>query len=335
MTSEEKPSRRSRAWRLVKRSVLVGGRTGLRTAFDLLVVMIPVMVVMTTLEALDVLPVIGRLFRPLMQLLGLPGSAALAFISGVGVNLYSAIAVAANLTLSFKQITVLAVLCQTCHNLPVECAVQKKAGTGVLTMIVVRLVTAVLGAWVLSLVIPGNEAWTAVATTPQPVETLTAWEVVGTRAAANGILLVKIVGIVLGLMIVVEFLRETGLLRVLTTLMRPLTWLAGLPRQAGFTVMTSSTLGLAYGAGTVIAESRAGHLSDDEQFRTNVFIGTTHSLFEDVALFAVIGASVLWTVVSRLVIGSLAVRTFALLRRAVAKRAAPEPDAADAPDDSS
>jgi len=338
MTSEVKPSRSSRAWGVVKHSVVVGGRTGLKTAFELLVVMVPVMVVMLALEALDVLPMIGKVFEPLMRMLGLPGSSALAFISGAFVNLYSAVAVAANLSLNVGQLTVLAILCQACHNLPVECAVQKKAGTGVLPMIVIRFVTGFLGAWVVSLLIgwfPAAADWTAPATQAATVQTMEGRELIGARAAANGILLVKIVGIVLALMILVEFLRETGCLKVLTTLMRPVTWLAGLPRQAAFTVMTSSTLGLAYGAGTVIAEARAGHLSREEQFRTNVFIGTTHSLVEDVALFAVLGASVLWMLLSRLVIGCGAVRVFALLRRAIARQAAPEPVSAEDPDDSS
>jgi len=116
-------------------------------------------------------------------------------------------------------------------------------------------------------------------------------------------------------MILMEFLRVTGILRTLTKVVRPLTWAAGLPAQAGFTVMTSMTLGLAYGAGTVIAESRRGHLSKTEQFRTNVFIGTTHSLFEDTVLFLLVGASVFWIVVPRVILGCLAVRVFELLRR--------------------
>jgi hypothetical protein len=53
-----------------------------------------------------------------------------------------------------------------------------------------------------------------------------------------------------------------------------------------------------------------------------VFIGTTHSLFEDVALFVVIGASLVWTVLGRLVIGALAVRLFAVLRRLLHRRKA-------------
>jgi len=218
--------------------------------------------------------------------------------------------------------TVIAVLCQVCHNLPVECAVQKKAGTGVVWMLVIRFLTGVLGALALSWIIPETGAWTQVVSQAKAAETVGTWELVGARAASNGIFLVKVVGIVMGLMIVMELLRETGALKIVTVLMRPLTWLAGLPKQAGFTVMTSTTLGLAYGAGTVIAEARAGHLSRDEQFRTNVFIGTTHSLFEDVALFAVIGASVVWTVVSRLIIGALAVRLFASTRWLLRKRVA-------------
>jgi len=83
MSDEGKPSRTSRAWRVVRRSVRVGGKTGLKTSFDLIVVMVPVIIIMTTLEALGALGIIEGVFAPVMELMGLPGNSALIFISGM------------------------------------------------------------------------------------------------------------------------------------------------------------------------------------------------------------------------------------------------------------
>lgn len=318
MTKTTRPSILRRALSVLGLSLKDGARMGLRTVASLLVVMVPVIVVMTVLEATGLLPRLAWLFSGAMQLLGLPGDAALVFISGAAVNLYSAVAVAANLSLSFKQMTVLAILCLDAHNLPVECAIQKQAGTGALAMLSVRLLTGFAAALVFSRLIPNTPAWTAPATHASlaaPAErTLAAF--LWAKLLANAIFLGKIVLIVMALMILVELLRRTGALRILTVLMRPVTWLAGLPAEATFTVMASSTLGLAFGAGLVIAEAKRGELTPEGQFRTNVFIGTTHSLLEDTMLFAVIGGSILWIVVGRLAIGGLAVRLFSLGRRA-------------------
>jgi len=316
MSSDDKPSRLRRAWHVVAVSFRVGGRMGLATVWKLLVVMVPVIVAVMLLEGFDVLRHVAGVFRPVMRLLGLPGDAALVFLSGALVSIYSAVAVAANITVTVKQMTVLAVLCLVCHALPIECAVQKQAGTGVRAMTAVRLVMALLGALALYWLIPRGGAWADLARRAQTriTETPTFWEFLTPRLVKNGWLLLKIVVIVMAIMILMELLRRTGVLRVLTVLMRPVTWAAGIPADSGFTVLTSMTIGLAFGAGTVIAESKRGHLSHEEQFRTNVFIGTTHSLFEDTVYWAILGASVLWIVAARLIIGCVAVRLFSLAR---------------------
>lgn len=334
-TDNDQLSLLKRAARVAGLSLKLGSRTGLVTLAELLKVMIPVMLVMSALEAWKVLPVLARVFEPVMALLGLPGNAALVFVAGATVNLYTALAVAANVPLTIKQLTVLAILCLDCHNLPVECAVQKKAGNGVFAMIGVRFLTGLAGALVFSWLIPATGGWAAPATThPAAVAgSEEGWAMFRASMISNGYVLLKVIIIVMALMILVELLRQTGGLKLLTWLMRPLVWLAGVPREAAFTVMASSTLGLAYGAGLVIAEAKQGHISREGQFRTNVFIGTTHSLLEDTGLFAVLGASVWCIVLGRLVIGALAVRVFGLAWN-MWMRYHPEPEAPTGPEPS-
>ena len=183
-------------------------------------------------------------------------------------------------------------------------------------MVAVRLLTGIVGALIFSWCVPLiGSGWDDPAVMRPAPAAITGWALFESRMLSSGILLVQVVVIVMVLMILVELLRETGGLKILTWLMKPLVWLAGLPREAAFMVMAASTLGLAFGAGLVIAEAREGRLRGDGRFRTNVFIGTTHSLVEDTGLFYVLGASIWWIVLGRLVLGALAVRVFAFLRR--------------------
>jgi len=314
MSENENEAWGRRAGRVLKESLWVGGASGLATIRELLVVMIPVIVVMTAIEAFGLLPKIAWLFAPAMRFLRLPGDAALVFISGAFVNLYSAVAVAANISLTVKEITVLALLGLICHNLPVECAVQKKAGTSVWATLAIRLLTGFVGAYAASRLIPETGRWIRSATVAGAAQVLTTRELLWARARGNAVFLAKVVVIVLVLMILMEFLRQTGVLRWVMILLRPVTWLAGLSSRAAFSVVTAATIGLAFGAGTVIAEARRNELSREEQFRANVFMGTTHSLFEDTMLFVILHASVLWIVVVRLAIGCVAVRLFSAAR---------------------
>ena len=71
------------------------------------------------------LPWISSSLEPVMSFIGLPGEAALAYVSGYFVNVYSAIAASATLHLSARSVTIMAVLVLCSHNMIVETAVQK------------------------------------------------------------------------------------------------------------------------------------------------------------------------------------------------------------------
>jgi len=64
-----------------------------------------------------------------MHLLGLPGEAALVYLSGALLNNYSAIAAMTSMTLSLHDVVILAAMCLISHNLIVETAVMKSIGS--------------------------------------------------------------------------------------------------------------------------------------------------------------------------------------------------------------
>lgn len=79
-----------------------------------------------------------------MGIFGLPGEAALVLVLGNFVNLYAAIGAIVSLSLSLKEITVLAIMLSFCHSLPVETALAKKIGLSAVNVIAVRVGLAVL-----------------------------------------------------------------------------------------------------------------------------------------------------------------------------------------------
>jgi hypothetical protein len=120
------------------------------------------------------------------------------------------------------------------------------------------------------------------------------------------------------LMIVQRVIRELGVdVRLSRVLGAPLA-LLGLSRRTALLWVVANILGLAYGAGVLIEETRSGSLSRAESERLNRSVAVCHSLLEDTLLFVAVGAWAFWITIPRLVLAGGAVwgyRGWQVLRR--------------------
>ena len=85
-------------------SVKKGLLSGLNTTWSLGKVIFPVTLIVTVLQYTPVLPWIINLIAPLMNLIGLPGDAAIPLVLGNFLNLYAAIAGILTLDLTVKEV---------------------------------------------------------------------------------------------------------------------------------------------------------------------------------------------------------------------------------------
>jgi spore maturation protein SpmB len=121
-----------------------GAANGLKTSVMLLKIIIPVYAGVTILGHTPVIGWISKLFAPVMSFTGLPGEAAIAFVTGAFVSNYAAIGIIIALHLSPWQITTIAVMLNFSHELFVETAVIKKTGINIWPIVAVRLGSAFL-----------------------------------------------------------------------------------------------------------------------------------------------------------------------------------------------
>jgi Fe2+ transport system protein B len=115
---------------------------GLKTSWFILRIMIPVYALMTILGHTPVISWFSKAFEPLMKLVGLPGGAAIAFVTGALVNVYAAMGIILALDMAPWQITIMAVMLNLSHELPVESAVLKSAGVNPWPILLIRLIGA-------------------------------------------------------------------------------------------------------------------------------------------------------------------------------------------------
>lgn len=131
-----------------------GARAGLETTWELAKVIVPTAVVVAVFRASGWLNFITDFFAPYMSWFGLSGSAAVVLFSGYFINLYAAAGSMMALTLSWKDITICAVMLTFCHSLLVELPISRKAGSSLGYILLVRLACSLAVGWLLGVVLP-------------------------------------------------------------------------------------------------------------------------------------------------------------------------------------
>lgn len=300
-------------------------RPALKSAAWLLAIMVPVSLGVAILSYYGVLAVLARPLEGAFRLIGLPGEAALVFLTSIFLNIYSAIAVMAPLGLSTREVTILALMCLIAHNFFVEITVVRRTGSKPLRMTVLRVTAAVIGAIALNLVMPPSESTDAFVAEAEGVAPATG--ALGALGALGGLgpvladwametvrLIGTVVGIIVGLMIFTRLLEHFGIIRRISRAFRPVFRILGLPESAAFLWFVANTLGLAYGAAIMIEHVESGNLDRPTADLLNHHLVLSHSLLEDTLLFVAIGVGAGWIIVPRVVLATAAVWAVRILR---------------------
>ncbi|MGB9803391.1 nucleoside recognition domain-containing protein [Desulfofundulus sp.] len=124
----------------IKKSVCRGLTRGAATTWKLARVVVPVYLLVTFLKYTPFLRWLTGLCAPLMRYFGLPGEAALALVMGNVLNIYSAVGVITSLSLSSREVTILAIMLLISHSLPMESAVAAQVRVNPLLIGIFRLV---------------------------------------------------------------------------------------------------------------------------------------------------------------------------------------------------
>lgn len=263
---------------------------------------------------------ISACLSPLFHIFGLPGDAAMAFVSGYFINIYSSIAVISTLDLSVREITILATMSTAAHAILVEGAVLHRTGTPTLYSIVLRTLAAIALGVGLNWILPGRpDAVTdAVAVAEVPIFAIQGdfWPMFVEWLKGLARLVVMMTVLIYLLNILQRILYEFGIMAWISRLLRPLLHLFGLPVQGSFLWIVANVIGLSYGSAAMIEEVEQGNLSKRDILLLNTHIGISHSNLEDLLLYVSIGG--IWWVIllSRWFVVTLLVWGIRLCKRA-------------------
>ena len=259
---------------------------GMKTAIWLLKLTIPVSFAVFLLDFFGILNVIAGWVAPLFKLIGLSGQASIVLITSFFTNIYSVIAVMTTLGFGFREGTILAVMCLISHALIVETAIQKKTGSAPWRMVLTRLSSSFIAAYLLNLILPAEaitNSENVVRSVGEFTPALTNW------LSSMLVTTLKIIILVNLLLILQKILNEFGLIKWILMPFAPLLKVMGLPSSTGFLWIVANTLGLGYGGAIMINEAEEGRLSRADADLLNHNIAISHSQLEDPLLFVAMG----------------------------------------------
>jgi len=291
-----------------------------RTAWWIIKIMIPLSLAVGILQYFHLLDSFSELVSPAFKLIGLSGNASIAFVSGVLVGCYGPIAIISSLNLDMREIIILGSMCVISHNLIIECAVQKKAGSSFTITFIVRIFMSFVSAIMLNYLLPGKESFAHAHYTEIYKIPTTFTEFLLSWGEKNFKLVIRIFCIIFSLLFLRNILKEFKIIDYLTKIMAPIMKLMGMSSNTSFLWVIGQTVGLAYGSGILIDELSKGEINQSEATRLNYHLAINHSQLEDPMLFVAIGAPFFWVSLPRYILSVVLVWIIVGLERIRRKR---------------
>ncbi|MFJ7858115.1 nucleoside recognition domain-containing protein [Peribacillus sp. NPDC097206] len=281
----------------VKRGIL----SGLNTTWTLGKIIFPVTLIVTVLQYTPVLPWMIDLIAPLMNLIGLPGDAAIPLVLGNFLNLYAAIAGILTLDLTVKEVFIIAVMLSFSHNLFIESGVAMKTGVKLWVILLVRFGLALVSAVIINLVWQGGTEMAQGFAVPETVEITGTGAILlhGVIQALYGI--GQLALIVMPLMVVVQIMKDLKWLEAFSKALAPFMKILGMQPNTSMPFVAGLTLGLAYGAGVMIQAAKEDNVSKKDMTLAFIFLVACHAVIEDTLIFIPLGIPVLPLLLIRLV----------------------------------
>lgn len=282
-----------------KQLFLQAARKSGRTTFWLLRIILPISLLVRFFDYFGLLTWLAGFLDPLFVYMGLPGSTAIVFITSIFLPLYAPLAIITSLPITLRELTILALMCQISHNLPVESAIQAKTGASFWGMTLLRISMSILVGWVLNLILPQEMGMPLFAqNNVASVTSIGALLILWLKSSLHIALLILV--IVFSLNLLYNLLESFHLIPKLSRTIEPLLALFGLPKDTGFLWLIGYIVGLAYGGALMMDQMKEGKVTREDANLLNHHLAMSHSVLEDNLLFVALGVSLWWILSIRL-----------------------------------
>ncbi len=281
-------------------------KKSITTSLWLLKMILPISLLVRLLGYFGVLEYMAAYLDPLFVYLGLPGSTAIVFLTSIFLPLYAPLAIITSMSITLRELTILALMCQIAHNLPVESAIQGRTGATFRGMSLLRIVMGIIAALILNLLLPkemGMPLFTQ--TDVVAINSIGELLIIWLKTSLNIALLIT--AIVFSLNLLYNILNHYNFIEKLSKGLNPVLKFFGLPENTGFLLLIGYIVGLAYGGALMMDQMKDGQVSRTEANLLNHHLALSHSVIEDNLLFVALGVSIWWILGVRLTLAWIVV----------------------------
>lgn len=273
-----------------------------RISLKLLKIMLPISILVKIGSHLGIIDVLSGLISPLMGLMGLTGEMGIVWATAMVTNIYGGLLVLFTMgqstSFTVAEITILANIILFAHSLPVELKVISETGAKPWKIAGIRILCAAVSGAILNLIFKTFNLYQETAvfrfTMKEVNPGLFNW-IVGELKKYSSIFM--IIFILLALM---ELLKKIGILQWINNKFSPFMTFMGIDPRLSLTCIVGLTMGISYGSGLIIKETREGNYSRRDLFLAAVFMSLCHALVEDTLLMLPLGAKMIGVFWSRI-----------------------------------
>jgi len=268
-----------------------------KSASWLLKLMIPISLAVVLLQYFGVLAWMAGYLNPVFNYMGLPGEAAIVFVSGAMAGTYSGVAAMMAVPMTLRQATIVGIMVLICHALPMECSINRKTGSSFWKMALIRIVMAFVSALYLNMLLPALDEeyiYLGADTGSSFGEVMIQWALSQIKT------IFMVFGIIYSLMFLQRIIEAYKWLKPLSRFFAPLMGIMGLPRESSYMWLVGNVLGISYGSAVMVDLESQGLITRKDANDVNYHLIMNHSMLEDTIVMAVTGISALWIISTRL-----------------------------------
>ena len=257
-------------------------------------VILPVVIVIRALELIGAIPFLAKFLEPLTSFIGIDGSLGLVWMAAILVNIYAGLAAFASLQALFDysvaETTILGLIILIAHSLPIEVAIAKKSRISWIFNLSFRFINAIVAGKILNLIFTKyelfNEPNQSVLQVPNELVSNFEW---ATLQIQNFFIIFLIIFFIIS---TINILKALGVWSLIINIMKiPLSYL-GMSEKVANIILIGLTLGISFGGGFLIEESKKNNISKKDILLSLSFLSLCHSIIEDTILILLLGSHI-------------------------------------------
>ena len=257
-------------------------------------VILPVIIIIRALELLGAIPYLAKFLEPLTSFIGIDGSLGLVWMAAILVNIYAGMAAFASLQTIFDytvaETTILGLIILIAHSLPIEVAIARQSRVSAIFNLLFRFINAVIAGKILNYIFIKfelfNEQNSSILDIPTNVVSNLDWLILQSK---NFLIIFTIIFLIIS---TINMLKFIGLWQFIINILKiPLSYL-GMSEKVANIILIGLTLGISFGGGFLIEESKKNNISKKDILLSLSFLSLCHSIIEDTILILLLGSHI-------------------------------------------